>query len=130
MSFTLKRFKGEPLIVVRFTGVLTPTEMETLFNETTRLIDSKIYCLIDFSQAELPRTFKDTLKIARLLSQGKSGSPTDPRVIPAFIVNNYSGLVLKQLLQRKQFGALDIPIFFSLEAARQQMNHRSKVLPA
>jgi hypothetical protein len=122
MAFTVKRLIGIPILVVDLSGIITPQEIQEAFTENSHLIrdvENRVWCVMDFSKTELPRTFTDTLKIARLCGQGKPGSPTDPRIVPSFVVNNYSGLVVKEFLTRKHFGGVDIPVYFNLEIALQ-----------
>lgn len=133
MQFTIERLKTETALLVRLIGVVSLSETETLFQQIAAQMEQfqgRVHVLYDFSAAELPNKFMDTVKIVRLSGQGKPGSPSDPRIIPSFIINNYSGIVLKDLLTLKHFGGIDIPVFLSLEAAKSQINLRREMRSA
>ena len=130
MSYTIERLPGEPIVLVRITGVNSLEEQRQIYADSARLtadVEGHVWRITDFSGLQVNKaTFAHTLKSSKLASSDETHSTVDPNVTVFFVAPTKESRFLRDLLAQQKA----IPIFHSLEdaikAARLQIAKRQQ----
>jgi hypothetical protein len=115
MPISVERLPGEPIIVAKLSGVITPELIVPFFEECTRLaetIEGRVYRISDVSQVQI--SYSDLMQVLAS-SIGTPGSSLDPRFY-VLMVGPHAWLQL-YTDSLKQHGSAFVPIFDSLDDA-------------
>lgn len=117
MPVTVKRLKGEPILVARMTGYITCQDIHHIYDLSNQLItdaDKKIYRITDVREAD--SSFTEMIKCIQRPTQKHAASTEDPRVQVIFIgINNWNQFFRNTMQNR----GVDIAIFMDMDKALQ-----------
>ena len=118
MSVSVTRLPEEPIIVVRVTEQLNLLSIRTLVRESADLcagMSSTVYRVIDVFDADASIN-----ELARALVEAKGrtrGSVLDSQIVSVLVARPNRMRFIADLLARKEFGGLDMPVYDSLDEA-------------
>ena len=117
MPVTVKRLKGEPILVARITGYVTCQDVHHIYDLSNQLItdaDKKVYRITDVRETD--SSLAEMLECVQHPSQKHMASTEDPRIQVVFIGINSWNQFFRNTMQNR---GIDIPIFMDMDTALQ-----------
>jgi hypothetical protein len=117
VSTTVHRLPGEAIVIATLRGNVDVATMQAVFQQTHECIgaDEQIFRITDVREAD--STFAEIMAIIQSISKATPGSTTDPRIRAVFVGNNHWVQMVRTAMHLKQFGAINIPMFLTIEDA-------------
>jgi len=118
MSVSVTRLPEEPILVARVTDRMNLLSIRTLFQESAALcagLPCMVYRVIDVLEADA--SINDLARVLVEAKRGARGSMLDPQIVSVLVARPNRLRFIADLLARKEFGGLDVPVFDSLDEA-------------
>jgi hypothetical protein len=125
MSITIEQLPDEPIVIMKFEGSVTATEITEKLQEVaeqTADIPGTIYRINDIS--DLKMTIKEMVSLVHALRQPIPGAYNDPRFEVVFVNNNRTSQLYTDILQTQLFRDQPIRLFDSIAEAIEYIRQR------
>ncbi len=129
MGICVTRLPEEPIIIATLCGPLNVDVVRTVFTQTAELaqdVNGPIYRISDFLNADA--SFKSLVGVITETTRLRPYGTRDPRIHPVLVCGYNRLRFLPELLCRKEFGSVKVPIFDTLDEAL--IYARSQTQPA
>lgn len=127
MPATVEKVLGKPIVIITYHGHITVKDAKDVLADIGTLLDdygAPLYKIINVNCDNAHASFDEVMMLTTLSSKGIRGSATDPNVFTTLVGQHVLIDLYVDAMQQDAFGAVDIPIFDSIEAAEHYVNER------
>ena len=122
MPASFKKLDNEPIVILTYYDPISPADLASVFAQTAKVADmiEPLYVINDLSAMRL--TFGGVVMGTSEAARGGPGSAGDTRTRHVLVGGHelvkFSGEAMKQ----EQYGALNIPVFATIEEALAEIH--------
>lgn len=120
MPASVEKMPGMPIVIVTYYGHITIDDAKAVFAQMAGLLTTygaPLYRIAYVDCNTAHTSFDEVMMLTTLSSKGKPGSPTDPNVKTVLVGKHLLIDLYVDAMRQEAFGAVDIPIFDTLDDA-------------